>query len=171
VHYNSGRLNSTPKAASDKNQGKIDYWTEAIIYRIVMQVEDSSYSLVWLLLFSGGRDGSYMHVKTVACGTTCKSSCSRRIGNPALKGLNSVESVCMYRDSIFRTSYNIGKLILFVIWSDTWVASQESHSTRYWVMKLCPWDGQQQLCVTIQKKHFLNFSHVPLPFSTFPFVL
>jgi hypothetical protein len=114
AHCNSGRLNSTPKAASDKNQGKIDYWTEAIIYRIVMQVEDSSYSLVWLLLFSGGRDGSYTHVKTMAGGTKCKSSCSCRIGNPALKGLNSIERVCMYRDSIFRTSYNIGKLILIV---------------------------------------------------------
>jgi hypothetical protein len=55
-----------------------------------MQVEDSRYSLVWLLLFSGGWDGSYKHVKTVADrspgGTTGKSSGGRQIGHLALKG-------------------------------------------------------------------------------------
>jgi hypothetical protein len=52
-----------------------------------MHIEYLRYLLVWLLLFSGGLNGSYTYVKMVAGGTACKSRGGQQTGHWAPKGL------------------------------------------------------------------------------------
>jgi hypothetical protein len=63
--------------------------------------------------------------------------------------LNGTESVCMYRDTIFSISFNIGKLILLLLWSDTWLVLGKSCSTWRWVMQFLPGSGIWELRVTM----------------------
>jgi hypothetical protein len=60
--------------------------------------------------------------------------------------LNGIESVCVCRDIIFSISYNIGKLILLFLWSDTCLILGESCSAWQWVMHFLSGARKWQLC-------------------------
>jgi hypothetical protein len=42
--------------------------------------------------------------------------------------LNGIESVCLYRDTVFSTFYKTDKFILLFFWNDTWIISGKSCS-------------------------------------------
>jgi hypothetical protein len=45
----------------------------------------------------------------------------------------------------FSTFYNTGKLILLLLWRDTWFISEEYYTALRWIMQLRPGDGKWQL--------------------------
>jgi hypothetical protein len=56
------------------------------------------------------------------------------------------ESVCMYRDYVFRTFYNISKFIVFFLWTDTWLVRGKSSIAWQWVMQFLLGAGKWQSC-------------------------
>jgi hypothetical protein len=61
---------------------------------------------------------------------------------------NGIDSVCLYRGSIFSTSFYAGKLILLFLLSDTWIVSGKSYSAWWWVMQFLLGNGKWQLHLT-----------------------
>jgi hypothetical protein len=59
--------------------------------------------------------------------------------------LNDIDSVCMYRGSVFSTSYNTGYFILLLLWYDPWHILRKSCTTWHWVMQLHPGVGKWEL--------------------------
>jgi hypothetical protein len=101
----------------------------------------------------------------MTAGVWCKSMLNELLGPYSTRKqlidrydtyLNSIESVCMYRDIIFITSYNVGKFILF-LWSDTWLITVKSCSAWWWDMQFLLEAWKWQLCSTCQWTHCIIF--------------
>jgi hypothetical protein len=63
--------------------------------------------------------------------------------------LNGMGCMCLYRDNVFSTFYNIGKISLLFLWSDTWIVSGKFCSACQCVIQFLIEAKKWQLCLTL----------------------